>query len=416
MTSRSTKARAVRRRRGSIIEVQCAHGVAYKLKFDVRTGEKGERRTHYKTIRGSHEEAEAELARLTGQASRGVDLKAGQQTLSSWVEEWLEHHVGDDVSTRTFERYAELLHHYVVPEIGDYPLAVLGPLHIERLYKKLAKSGRRRTTKNAKRGLSPRTILHVHRVLSQCLRDAKRFRLISDNPMADVKRRKVKKGQATDAAQMHVLSLDRILELFEVIRAANLKSVPHALAVLAFDSGARRGELLALRWADVDLDKRTVRIDRTVDETKENGVTIKPEPKNESSRRTNTLSAETITTLRAWRTRQLKDRLKLGAHLPTDALIFPVSIETPTAPIRPRNVTKAFSWLVAREGFDGFRFHDFRHSCASHLLERGVPVPKVSKHLGHSSPQVTMTIYAHAIPDDDDGMGLLDRLREATAE
>lgn len=415
MSSRTTKARAVKRRRGSIIEVQGAHGVAYKLKFDLPTGEKGERRTHYKTIKGTREEAEAELARLTGQAGRGVDLKAGQQTLSSWIEEWLEHHVGDDVSTRTFERYAELLHHYVVPEIGDYPLAVLGVLHIERLYKKLAKSGRRRPSKNSGSGLSPRTILHVHRVLSQCLRDAKRFRLIPDNPMADVKRRKVK-GQAADAAQMHVLSLDRILKLFEIIRAANLKSVPLALAVLAFDSGARRGELLALRWSDVDLDGRTVRIDRTVDDTKENGVTIKPEPKNESSRRTITLSAETITTLRAWRASQLEGRLKLGAHLPPDALIFPVSIETPTVPVRPRNVTKAFSWLVAREGFDGFRFHDFRHSCASHLLERGVPVPKVSKHLGHSSPQVTMTIYAHAIPDGDGGMGLLDRLREAAAE
>lgn len=418
MSSRTTKARAVKRRRGSIIEVQGAHGVAYKLKFDLPTGEKGERRTHYKTIKGTREDAEAELARLTGQAGRGVDLKAGQQTLASWIKEWLEHHVGDDVSTRTFERYAELLHHYVVPEIGDYPLAVLGALHVERLYKKLAKSGRRRTTKNAKSGLSPQTILHVHRVLSTCLADAKRFRLIPENPMADVKRRKVKKGQAADAAQIidHVLSIDRVLELFEIIRSTNYRSLPHALAVLAFDSGARRGELLALRWADVDFDLRTVRIERAVDETKTHGVRIKEEPKNEASRRTITLSVQTVETLRAWRTQQLEDRLKLGAHLPADALIFPVSIETPTVPIRPGKVTKAFSRLVARNGFDGFRFHDFRHSCASHLLKCGVPVTEVSRHLGHSNPQVTMTIYAHAIPDVDGGMGLFDRLREAAAE
>ena len=102
--------------------------------------------------------------------------------------------------------------------------------------------------------------------------------------------------------------------------------------------------------------------------------------------------------------------------MPPDALIFPASIETPTVPIRPSDVTKSFSKLVARKGFGGFRFHDFRHSCASHLLSRGVPVTKVSGHLGHSNPQVTMAIYAHAIPDDDDGLGLLDRLMEATAE
>ena len=416
MTGRTTKARAVRRRRGSIIEVQGAHGVAYKLKFDVRTGEKGERRTHYKTIRGSREEAEEELARLTGQAGRGVDLKAGQQTLSSWVEEWLEHHVGDDVSTRTSERYAELLRHYVVPEIGDYPLAVLGPMHLEKLYSKLAKSGRRRPTKNAGAGLSPQTILHVHRVLSACLRDAKRLRVIADNPAVDVKRRRVKTGQARGGNHMHVLPLDRMLELFEIIRGANYKYVSHALAVLAFDSGARRGELLALRWADVDFDGRTLRVDRAVDETEAHGVVIKPEPKNESSRRTITLSVHTIDTLRAWRTRQLEDRLKLGAHLPPDALIFPASIETPTVPVRPSDVTKSFSKLMARKGFGGFRFHDFRHSCASHLLSRGVPVTKVSGHLGHSNPQVTMRVYAHAIPDDNDGPGLLDRLMQAPAE
>ncbi|MCZ6608287.1 MAG: site-specific integrase, partial [Alphaproteobacteria bacterium] len=304
----------------------------------------------------------------------------------------------------------------VVPYIGDHPLAVLGPLHIERLYSELSESGRRRPSKKAgagQAGLSPRTILHVHRVLSQCLKDAKRLRVIPDNPAVDVKRRRIRKGKATSAAELHVLPLDRMLALFDRIRAANLKSVPHALAVLAFDSGARRGELLALRWSDVDLDGCTLRIDRTVDETKAHGVTIKPEPKNESSRRTITLSAETITTLRAWRTRQLEDRLKLGAHLPADALIFPVSIETPTEPIRPRNVTKAFSWLVAREGFAGFRFHDFRHSCASHMLAGGVPVTEVARHLGHSSAQVTMTVYAHAIPTGDGGMGLLDRLMGA---
>ena len=245
---------------------------------------------------------------------------------------------------------------------------------------------------------------------SNASKDAKRLRLIPDNPAADVKRRRIKRAGREGAADMHALPLDRMVALFDTVRAANLKSLPHPLALLAFDSGARRGELLAARWCDLDLDRRTLRIERAVDETEAHGVTIKDSPKNESSRRTITLSVQTIATLRAWRARQIEDRLKLGAQLPADALIFPLSVETPTMPLRPREVTKAFSRLVKREGFAPFRFHDFRHSCASHLLARGVPVPEVSRHLGHSSPQVTMTVYAHAIPDANSGVGLLDQL------
>ena len=395
-----TKARAVRRRRGSIIEIPGARGVSYKLKFDLPTDVKGERKTHYKTIRGTRDDAETELARLTGQAGKGTDLDAGKQTLETWIETWLE--LDHDISTRTLERYAELLRGHVVPRLGRYPLATLGPLQIERCYAALAKSG-----------LAPRSIVHVHRVLFQCLRDAKRYHGI-DNPAENVKRRRIKQGQE---AKMHVLPLETLLSLFETIRETNFKSLPYPLAILAFDSGARRGELLAIRWSDVDFDKRTLRIERAVDDTKAHGVVIKNEPKNESSRRTITLSLQTIETLKAWRARQGEDRLMLGKPLPDDALVFPLSIETPTVPLRPREVTKSFSRIIAkRPDCAGFRLHDLRHSCASHLLERGVSIPEVSRHLGHSSPQITMTVYAHAIPDTGTGIGLLDRLTAAAAE
>jgi integrase len=415
--TRTSKFRAVKRRRGSIIEVQGAKGVSYKIKFDLPGDEKYARRTQYKTIRGTYQEAEAELARLTGQAGRGVDLDSGKQTLSGWIETWLTDHAQHSVSMRTFERYAQLLRHHVAPRIGHHALAVVGPLHIERLYNELGQSGQksRKRKGGAATGLSPRTILHVHRTLFQCLRDAKRLRVISDNPAADVKRRRVKQKGGAGAAQMHVLALDRMLELFDAIKATTYKNVPYELAVLAFDSGARRGELLAARWIDLDGDRRTLRIERAVDETETNGVVIKPEPKNESSRRTITLSTQTVALLRSLWKRQAEDRLKLGSKLPTDALIFPQSIEAPTLPLRPRGVTQQFAAITKAHGFDGFRFHDFRHSCASHMLSRGIPVPDVARHLGHSSPSVTMTVYAHAIPKREGGLGLLDQLMPVPA-
>ncbi len=146
-----TKARAVRRRRGSIIEVPGARGVSYKLKFDMPS-ETGERRTYYKTIRGNREDAEAELAKLAGKATKGADLIAGKQPLSDWIEEWLSDlsdtvELPDEgISQRTYERYAELLRGHVVPQLGDYPLAVLKERQIERFYIKHAKAGLARRT------------------------------------------------------------------------------------------------------------------------------------------------------------------------------------------------------------------------------------------------------------------------------
>ena len=111
----ATKARAIRRRRGSVIEVPGAKGVSYKLKFDA-PGERDERRTFYKTLKGvTREEAEAELARLVGQSVK-TDLSAGKQPLATWIETWIE--LDHDVSTRTLERYGELLRSHVAPRIG----------------------------------------------------------------------------------------------------------------------------------------------------------------------------------------------------------------------------------------------------------------------------------------------------------
>ncbi len=398
-----TTSRSVRRR-GSIIEVQGARGVSYKLKFELPADANAERRTRYTTLRGvTRAEAEAELAKLLEKVGKGVDLNAGKQTLAQWIATWLEEYP-PDVSQRTFEGYAELLRVYVIPEIGDQPLAILSTMHIERLYNRLSKR------------FAPRTIRNVHRVLSQCLKDAKRLRVIADNPATDVKRRRVKKTAKGGADEMHVLKLDQLFDLFHCVRTAQLKNVPYELVLLAFDSGCRRGELLGTRWTDLDAEQHTIKIDRAVDETQKYGVRIKPELKNESSRRTVTLSAQTVAALQDLWKRQAENHLGCGAHLPDDALIFPQSINEPCKPLRPRAVTKSFGEIVKKAGFDGFRFHDLRHSCASHLLAAGRTVPDVAHHLGHSSPQITMQTYAHHIPQADAGIGLLDQLMPVAAE
>jgi len=410
MAGQSSKSRAVRRRRGSIIEIRGARGVSYKIKFDL-PNPAGERRTHYKTIKGTREEAEAELARLTGQASSGVDLASGKQTLAGWIAEWLRDHAGRNVTTRTAERYGELLNLYVVPRIGKHPLAVLSPRHIDGLYSHLETAGRIQVRKDGAMGLHPRTVRHVHRVLFQCLGDARRFKMIADNPVADARPPRLRSHTGNDeAVEMHPLNLERMMELLAAVKAAGSKSVPYPLAMLAFDSGARRGELLALRRSDFDFDECTMRIDRAVGETKADGVTVNAQPKNDYSRRTVTLSKSTVETLREWILEQAELRLKIGMRATNDALLFPLDIEKPDEPLRPREVTKAFGRIVSRDGFAPFRFHDFRHSCASFLLNSGMPITDVSRQLGHADPSITLRVYSHCIQKNEAGIGLLDRL------
>ncbi len=398
-----TTSRSVRRR-GSIIEIQGARGVSYKLKFELPADANGERKTAYKTLKGvSRAEAAAELAKILEQVGKGVDINAGKQTVGEWCELWLKEYI-PPVSQRSFEGYAEHLRVYVIPEIGKQPLAILEPLHIERLYNQLGKR------------LAPSTIGGIHRTLFQCLKDAKRLRVIGDNPAADVRRRRAKKSAKGTTTKMHVLSLDQLFDLFDHVKTAQRENVPYELVLLAFDSGCRRSELLAIRWSDLDTEQRTIKIDRSVDETKKYGVRIKDELKNESSRRTVTLSAQTVAALGSLWVRQAENHLMCGKRLPDDALIFPRSINEPCEPLYPGAVTKSFRRIAKKADFESFRFHDLRHSCASYLLGAGRPLPDVSQHLGHANSAITLSVYSHAIPRDESGKGLLDELMPAAAE
>ena len=163
----------------------------------------------------------------------------------------------------------------------------------------------------------------------------------------------------------------------------------------------RRGEVLALRRSDLNLDARTIRIERSVEETNSKGVRFKA-PKNRSSKRTISIDAGLAAFLRAHLARQAEDALKLGTPPTPDWLIFPKSIAAPTTPIRPRNVSKRFSDLAERLGFPGLRFHDLRHTHATLLLTAGVPINAVSQRLGHSTPVITLKVYGHVLRRAED--------------
>jgi integrase len=167
----------------------------------------------------------------------------------------------------------------------------------------------------------------------------------------------------------------------------------YAPAVTSLCTGLRRSELLALRWCDVDLDAKTVSVRQALEETRKHGLRFKA-TKTKSGRRDLSLPDVVVDALRTHRRAQLEQRVALGlGKLPDEALLFPAPLSE--APLSPRNFSKRWEDAAAAIGVAGVTFHALRHTHASQLIDAGIDVVKISKRLGHASPNITLQVYAH---------------------
>jgi integrase len=239
-------------------------------------------------------------------------------------------------------------------------------------------------------------------VFKQLLKSACAKNILIRNPCAYVKLPKTDRsatwkspGQKPGAE--HVKALDRG-ELGRLLIGLRGHSI-YPVVALAIGTGARRGELLALEWRDIDFDKNTLSISKALEYTREFGVRFK-DPKTERSKRIISLDSNTIGLLREHRKTQAEAALKLGMGLPSDALLFPATPLSPTVPHNPDYFTGVFLRVVKRLGFPKLRFHDLRHSVATELLTAGLPPHVVAERLGHS-PAVLLKTYAHLLPKAD---------------
>ena len=176
-----------------------------------------------------------------------------------------------------------------------------------------------------------------------------------------------------------------------------------ALYHLAIKTGMRKGELLGLKWTDLDWNKGTIRVQRQVQRVTGQGMVFMS-PKTNAGRRTIPLGVETLRILREHRTKQHHERATSENRWQENDLIFPSSVGTPQS---PSNLLQAFKSILKHAGLPIIRFHDLRHTAASLMLNQGVPPFVVSKILGHSKPSTTMDIYGHLIPVMHEGVGNL---------
>jgi integrase len=358
---------------------------SWRLKFDLgRDPVTNKRDTRYVSFKGTKAAAEKELRRLIGAFENGMDVSPDKMTVAEFIERWDRDWAASNVSPKTRERYMELLNHHVRPHLGAYPIQKLKPFQLTQLYSRLL-----RTEEST--GLAPRTVGHVHRALRRALGHAVTWQIIAQNPADSVSPPKV------EAGEMEILSEDQLHETLALLKGKAI----YPIVAFALSTGMRRGEIVAVRWKDVDLAEAgsgKVQVRQSVEQTK-NGLRLKP-PKTKHGLRAISLPASVVAELRSVRLGQQEQRLALGlGKLPNDALVFP----NPDGDLRSPNALSK-DWTRNRDvlGLPKVTFHAFRHTHASQLIASGMDVLTISRRMGHASASITLNVYGHLFSTSDD--------------
>lgn len=326
------------------------------------------------TFKGGKRQAEAELRRLLRAVDTGEHAAdPSRMTVGQWLDRWLAM-VRTEATAATHARYEALVQNYLRPAWGTLALAKLSPTHIQDTYSQWAEGGRR----DGREGpLAASTRRLLHRVLTASLNRAVELQLIPRNPAVVLRRRLPK----AERAEMQTLTEEQTRALLEELRG----QPQYWPVMLALATGARRGEVLALRWRHVDLDRGTVRIAESVSPELRFGPTKSGKP------RLVTLPATTVQELRQRRREQAEELLRLGARQDADNLICAWQ---DGSLIRPEQLSHFCDRLFDRLGLPG-RFHVLRHTHATQLLLAGIHPKVAQERLGHATVAMTLDIYSH---------------------
>ena len=326
----------------------------------------------YKNVLGKTQaEVKAKLkAAIEESASLDV-MKAEQYTTGQWMDVWFEDCAKIKVRPSSHQTYRGYIDNHIKPNIGDIPLGKLSSLHLQKLYKKLLAGGRveRIEAKSQPKGLSAKTVRNINQVISSAMDFAKDQKLISSNPTD---------GCALPKPEHKEMKTLPVEQLTSFLREAKESGV-FELYYIELATGLRRGELLGLKWEDIDLAQGSLRVQRQI--ARINGEVIEAPLKTKNAYRTLPLSADAVGVLQ-------EQRKKSG----NSPYVFP----SPTGgPISPDSVLHMLHRVLKRAGLSKVRFHDLRHTFATLALQNGVDIKTVSGMLGHYSAGFTLDTYTH---------------------
>jgi len=322
----------------------------------------------------THGDVQRKLTIAKRALDQGLPLTNDRQTVQQFLTRWLEDVVRPNKRASTYRGYELNVRRYLIPALGRHKLTTLSPQHVQVFL-----------NAQHQEGLSGNTVKQMRDVLRAALNQAVKWGDVTRNvaPLANLPRVKHQKRGALDQAQA--------AQLFAAIRGERLE----VLYSVAVSLGMRLGEILGLRWQDVDLERRRLRVTgamQRVGRVGEGGGLRRVEPKSDTSRRAIDLPDGMVRALREHKLRQEEDRLQTALPWPDNDLIFRTK---PGAPLDGPNVNRYLQRHLASAGLPKLTFHSLRHSCASLLAAQGYSAFEVSRLLGHSDVRLTINTYTH---------------------
>jgi integrase len=348
---------------------------SWQIIIDLGRDASGKKLRKFVTVKGTKAEAQRKRRELLTNLDKGIPVNSSKITLAAWVERWLAEYVRHKNSQHTYERYDRLLRLHVLPVLGDVELTKLTPSHLKSLEANLSAEG-----------MAPAGVELVHCVISGVLKQALREELVWRVVTQAVTPPRV------DRKEVEPPEIAGVRRVLDIAKEQEHPLYP-CLHLIAY-TGARRGEALALRWQNVNLEAGTISIVESLGRSVEKGLVFSP-PKTRSGRRVVDLDDDTVALLRAHQGRQLLWQVELGDVFRNQGLVFP---NLTGGPLNPMALTREYQRLAAQAGLKAGRLHDLRHFHVSVMLHSGETMVMVSKRLGHATVSTTADIYAHIAP------------------
>jgi integrase len=355
-------------------------GATWSYWVDAGRNENGLRKQITKGGFATKREAERALRDVIGKLDEGSFVEPSKDTVAKFLRRWLDS-IRSSVRPSTFAAYSTLVEAHIIPHLGTLLLQRLSAATLNSFYADLSENGRR----IGSGGLSPRTVRFIHAIIHKALSEAVDWRMLPRN-VAD----QARPPRPQTGCEFRTWSASELRRFLDSAASDRL----FAAYYLAAYTGMRRGEVLGVRWRDVDMERSTVAVSQTI--VSVNGIAKFSIPKTAAGRRSILIDKSTVDTLRAHRVRQLDERTTLGLPWPSpDDLLFTDIDGQPAHPVRFKD---HFLHLVKVAGVPRIPFHWLRHTHATLMLTAGVHPKVVQERLGHANITITLQTYSHVIP------------------
>lgn len=361
---------------------------SYLLSVAIGYDARGRQIVKTKTIKAtSDREANKEYNIFAAEVQQGTLTHIGKYKLAEFAQTWFQDYCKKNLAPKTQSSYQNHLEKRIIPALGHIDMNKLRPQHIMKFVDHLQENGRRMDGKDGL--LSGESILYCFRVLSSMLQDAVQWQIIVSNPCTRVKPPKA------GHTEIELLNEEDLARMLQFLIDEPLKY--RTIVMLAIDSGLRLGELMGLKWVDIDFEKGTLSVNKSNQALSGKGVFTK-DPKNKSSVRRIALSDSLIDLLKLYKKEQIEQKFMLANKWVDEGWLFTKWNGLPMFPTTP---SQWFRKFLKRHGLPHMRFHALRHLSATLLIGLGVPLKNVSSRLGHADIRTTANIYGTALQSVD---------------